>query len=407
MILSLTNTGLNMLLRAFAGDRITFTKVQIGNGNQQAAATASSLLNPLMDLPIDAITVGTANATIQTSINNAQVEAGFRCTEVGIFAKDQDDESLEVLYAYGSQPEDTADYISSSDDSILETQFDFLVFIGEAENVSAVINESLVYASAADLNSHKENVGNPHCVTKQQVGLGNVPNVTTNDQMPTYLDPDKLTSLQPLTSGEKLSMAFRKIARAVKALIAHIANKNNPHAVSPNQIGAAERIHTHTTSDIKKGVLGVARGGTGNGTWFAGRIPYFSTATAMSQLPFPSQNGAFLQQDTSGAPYWGAASEVGMYTGGNHSGNSDKSSIRFTHGLPHAVFIVQRGGMHWGALLLNPEMPVGFSVVNGVTSRLDVEISERTVSWFYDSDERHPANQLDAGLQKYAFIGIY
>jgi hypothetical protein len=76
--------------------------------------------------------------------------------------------------------------------------------------------------------------GNPHKVTKGDVGLSNVPNVTTNDQTPTFTES---TTLTKLTSGEKLSVAFGKISKAITDLINHIANKNNPHKVTKTQVG--------------------------------------------------------------------------------------------------------------------------------------------------------------------------
>ncbi len=59
-------------------------------------------------------------------------------------------------------------------------------------------------------------------VTAEQIGLGNVPNVTTNDQTPTYTVASTLTELE---SGEKLSIAFGKIAKAISTLISHISTK--------------------------------------------------------------------------------------------------------------------------------------------------------------------------------------
>ena len=56
--------------------------------------------------------------------------------------------------------------------------------------------------------------------SKSEVGLSNVPNVATNDQTPTY---SASSSLSALSSGEKLSVAFGKIAKAVSTLISHIS----------------------------------------------------------------------------------------------------------------------------------------------------------------------------------------
>lgn len=90
--------------------------------------------------------------------------------------------------------------------------------------------------------------------------MPNVPNVTTNNQTPTYSISSSLTEL---ISGEKLSSAFAKIARAIKSLIDHLNNKNNPHEVTREQLDAAAKEHTHSSTDIIAGILSVARGGTG------------------------------------------------------------------------------------------------------------------------------------------------
>ena len=71
------------------------------------------------------------------------------------------------------------------------------------------------------VDEHVSNKENPHEVTKEQVGLGNIPNVTTNDQTPTY---DEEIELKKLSSGEKLSIAFGKISKAISDLIEHIGN---------------------------------------------------------------------------------------------------------------------------------------------------------------------------------------
>lgn len=94
---------------------------------------------------------------------------------------------------------------------------------------------------STNLSSHTGNKSNPHGVTKSHVGLGNVPNVATNDQTPTYTVASENTAL---TSGEKLSVAFGKIAKAISSLISHLANKNNPHGVTKAQVGLGNVVNT-------------------------------------------------------------------------------------------------------------------------------------------------------------------
>lgn len=97
-------------------------------------------------------------------------------------------------------------------------------------------------AAAGLIKEHTVDKNNPHGVTKSQVGLSNVPNVATNDQTPTYTESSNLVEL---TSGEKLSVAMGKIAKAVKSLISHIGNKKNPHGVTKAQIGLAGVPNIH------------------------------------------------------------------------------------------------------------------------------------------------------------------
>ena len=75
------------------------------------------------------------------------------------------------------------------------------------------------------------NVGAKTDLTPSDVGLGNVPNVSTNNQTPTYTEA---TTLAKLNSGEKLSAAMGKIAKAVADLITHLAD-------TTKHITAAER----------------------------------------------------------------------------------------------------------------------------------------------------------------------
>lgn len=76
----------------------------------------------------------------------------------------------------------------------------------------------------------------------------NVPNVSTNDQTPTYTESSSLVNL---TSGEKISITFGKIKKAITELISHISNKTNPHKVTPSQIGAiANTIHLTEPQDV-------------------------------------------------------------------------------------------------------------------------------------------------------------
>ena len=408
---NLTNTGHALLLRALEGTVLKFTRLQLGNGTAQDAKSATALSNPLATLPLTKISTGSQYVTLTSTFSNNEITAGFRITEVGIFAEDPDNAGSEILYALGNEAEGTADYVPSKDNRILELEYSVMIFVGEAQNVSAEISESLAYASAAELKAHIENQKNPHGVTKAQVGLGAVPNVGTNDQTPTYTQASTLTALK---SGEKLGAVMGKLARAVRSLIDHLADKVS-HVTAAERTawnGKADGSHTHGASDINKGTLGVTRGGTGKTSWIANRLLYPTAAAALGQLPFPSEDGMFLCQDKSGAPFWAkiaapSVSESGTYTGTGKSGSDARNSITFSNGLPKIVFIKQKtAAARWGMLLCDSTAPCGLSVVDDVTSNLVVSMSGNTVYWYY-SQSGHAANQLDTGGQAHTYVGIF
>ena len=156
-------------------------------------------------------------------------------------------------------------------------------------------------------------------------------------------------------------------------------------------------------------LLSVAKGGTGKSSWSANRLIYPSATTTLAQLAFPSQAGAFLKQNTSGAPYWGYPSEGGTYIGQGRTGKDSPNTISFVHGAPKVVLIKQTNWamIRWGLLLITPSASTGFSQIDGTMSDLVVSISGNTVSWYLNSTTPHPANQLDTSGGTYAYVGIF
>lgn len=71
------------------------------------------------------------------------------------------------------------------------------------------------------VSEHMDDTDNPHQITKEQIGMEKVPNVATNDQAVTYTP---VVEPKALSSGERLSVAFGKLAGAVADYIVHKAN---------------------------------------------------------------------------------------------------------------------------------------------------------------------------------------
>ncbi|MEG1353717.1 MAG: pyocin knob domain-containing protein [Malacoplasma sp.] len=106
--------------------------------------------------------------------------------------------------------------------------------------------DSVLKNIISNLFFHTNDKNNPHNVTKVQVGLENVDNVTTNNQTPTWTISSVLTNI---VSGETLSVIFGKIEMAISNLFSHTNDKNNPHNVTKVQVGLE---NVDNTSDINK-----------------------------------------------------------------------------------------------------------------------------------------------------------
>lgn len=114
-----------------------------------------------------------------------------------------------------------------------------------------------------DYISHKSDTKNPHKVTKSQVGLSDVPNVTTNNQTPTYTVASSVTEL---TSGETLSTACGKLAKAVADYISHkadvVAHITAEERNAWNAKLGADKIAANLTTTTEGMVLAAAMGKT-------------------------------------------------------------------------------------------------------------------------------------------------
>ena len=94
----------------------------------------------------------------------------------------------------------------------------------------------------SDLSAHISDFNNPHKVTKDQVGLGNVDNTADKDK--------------PISDATQ--KALDSIKTETNTIIeTHIADKNNPHEVTKEQIGLGEVTND---AQVKRSEMGVAGG---------------------------------------------------------------------------------------------------------------------------------------------------
>lgn len=237
-----TNAGVEVLKKAIGGKKVTITAAKSGTDTvpESELKEQSVLSGTMRNATIANATNQPEGYRVTLRVTNTGVKSSYIFKQLGLFATAEDES--EVLFAIlQSENGETV-----PDESELYTyDVSLIIAISDTSNITVNVDKTS-YVTEEELDGHKTDKTNPHGVTKAQVGLDNVPNVSTNDQTPIYTVP---TANAGLVSGEKLGTAFGKIARAVASLIAHIANKSNPHSVTKAQVGLA---NVDNTSDVNK-----------------------------------------------------------------------------------------------------------------------------------------------------------
>lgn len=272
------DAGINVI---FGQGTLEFNRVVIGNGRIAPAdiAAASDVASEVMDAELVGYESQGDSMLLRFTFNNKELEEGFDWTEYGVFAKYTPNDgtaATTILYCYAydttESPESVPAFTGST--SYYKAKFDLGVSVGNAELVTVNLGDYTDFIAKEELQAHEADTNNPHGVTKAQVGLGDVENVSVNNARPTFTEATTLTNI---VSGETATGLWGKVKKAISSLITHLS-ASNPHGITPSKIGAAASTHNHSASEITIGTLSVARGGTGYTDAGSAAVSYFSKA---------------------------------------------------------------------------------------------------------------------------------
>lgn len=160
--LLLTNRGRNLQAKAQTGNQLMFTRMGIGDGELGSSSILdlNALKHEVLSLTLTEFKVLTdGKARVRSILSNQDITTGFYFREIGIYAQDPD--LGEILYCYGNAGAN-AEYIpAGGGPDIIEKRLDVITLIASAANVSAVIDESLIFVTLDDFEAHI-NGSNPH-----------------------------------------------------------------------------------------------------------------------------------------------------------------------------------------------------------------------------------------------------
>lgn len=154
----ITAAGLIVLAKGAAGQKITYTKIVLGDGYLEEGQTPRSLtgvVSPKAVIDITKLKVNTDGTVAVGGIfTNDQTSDGFFYRELGLYAEDPDPAVGEVLYCYGNCG-DLAEWIPPTGGAtIVEKTIDIVTAIGTATNVTAYIPAD-AYATKEDYENYK------------------------------------------------------------------------------------------------------------------------------------------------------------------------------------------------------------------------------------------------------------
>ena len=170
--MTLTKKGRALQAKAQTGVKLEFTKVMVGDGLLAGGVsidTLTQLIAPKMTLAIqDMAVIGDGTSRIRVVLHNKDIETGVFIREVGVYANDP--QEGEILYSITNSGDQSEWLPPKGSSRVVELILDLITVVGTASNVTAIINDTLLFATRQDLKEHINDKNNPHHVTAVQAG---------------------------------------------------------------------------------------------------------------------------------------------------------------------------------------------------------------------------------------------
>ena len=252
--LKLTTFGQTIEAKRHQGKGIKFTRVAIGDGllGNGSMINRTELVSERHSMKIDGIltTDDGKQSVVVVTLDNSQFDEGFSYRELGLLAQDPDTQE-EGVYLYDNAGAE-CEYLDTKDNGVvIYERLKLQIRVEQTENISFEASGNPLYLSAEDVEAmiQQHNTAEDAHPNKADLGEdGKVPSeqLPHMDYIPTTEKgkPGGVATLGEdgkVPAGQLPAMNYDPAgsAEAVQqALTAHTGNKNNPHAVTAEQVGA-------------------------------------------------------------------------------------------------------------------------------------------------------------------------
>lgn len=233
----ITTAGEGLLARASAGEGLTLTEVWVGKGAVESAGAAkalTALLDPVAKATSTTPAVAGGQISMLVEYRNDMgggLEEGFTLSEFGVMAKVGDDAPTLLYYAaLGDRAQPVPPIAEGLD------VHRFPVAIGVTGEVEVSLEYPAgVWVTHEELEEAMAGIDLSGYVKSSEKGA---PNGVATLGQDGKLPPSELPPMDYDPAGSA--------AAVQKALTAHTGNKNNPHAVTAEQVGAFTKQETLT-----------------------------------------------------------------------------------------------------------------------------------------------------------------
>ena len=290
----ITEKGLSLQAKLIAGTSLTITRAVAGSGFVNAGLLQKQVdvTDPEQELAFAGVSYPEAGkCAVRAKLKNDGLYTGYTARQLGFYAEDPDEGEILYFLAQSDSSKGT-EVPSESEMPGYSAEWTCYFQYGNADNVNVAVDPSnTISAEEARqmVDAHANDGDNPHGVTKEQIGLGNVDDTSDSEKYVAFASTagsaNKTKAAVTIrfnggsSEGTNLFTFDGSVAKsinitpsrigAVSASDAqgmvddHANDTNNPHNVTKEQLGLDL---VDNTADSEKYVSYASTAGTGNKT---------------------------------------------------------------------------------------------------------------------------------------------